>query len=252
MTEAAPPDPQGDPDRASGAASADSVPAAEPLLSLPANLFANWPPELLEAWARFRLPSLHELMTAQELLASEVRKQNLELRRVAEAVAAQAATAAGASATIAATNRLASLADGLRAAAEVLQQRLLQGLIEATDSAVRHHQALDRDRLRLMALLPRRGWLRRPLAVSEALDRSLHANCDGARLLVQRLHQQLGDLGAERLAPTAGQPFDPAWMRCTGRAPGLPDRVVGLERDGWRLNTSIIRPADVLVGKVEA
>ena len=227
-----------------------SVP--EPRLSLPASLFENWPPELLEAWERFRLPSLHELLTAQEQLASEVRKQNQELRRLTEAAAAQAAAAASATATSAATARLVSLADGLRAAAEVQQQRLLSGLIEASDSAVRHHQALDQDRQRLLALLPERDWLRRPLPARAALDRSLQANCEGARMLVQRLHQQLGDLGAERLAPAVGEPFDPAWMRCTGRAAGQPDRVVGLERDGWRLNTSVIRPADVLVGKVEA
>lgn len=213
--------------------------------SLPSDLFANWPPALLAAWEQYQLPSLHDLLTTNERLASEVRRQNQELRRLAEAAAA---AAAGTVATAESNARLLTLADGLRRAADTQQRRLLSGVIEACDSATRHHRALDEDRVRVLARLPKRTWWGQSLPGRDALERSLQASCDGARLLMQRLRQELDDQGAERLTPSPGEPFDPAWMRCTGRAPGALDRVISLERDGWRLQGNLIRPADVLVG----
>lgn len=221
----------------------------EPLLGLPPALFANWPPDLLASWEAHRLPSLHDLLTTNERLASEVRRQNQELRRLADAAVA---AAAGTVATAEANARLLTLTEGLRAAADTQQRRLLNGLIEACDSAVRHHQALEEDRTRVLALLPQSRWFGRPWSGRAAFERSLVANCDGARLLVQRLRRELDDLGAERLAPQPGEPFDPVWMRCTGRAAGASERVITLERDGWRLHHTVIRPADVLVGKEES
>ncbi len=207
---------------------------------LPAELFAHWPPELLADWERHRLPSLHDLLIAQERLAGEVRRQNQELRRLADAAAQPSPVDTGA--------RLLALADDLRAAAADQRRKTLRGLIEATDSAERHSLALDEDRGRILAALPKRHWLGWTLPGREALARSLDASCDGARLLVQRLHHELDELGAMRLAPDPGDAFDPSCMRCTGRAVGAAGQIIVLERDGWRLDDTVIRPADVLVG----
>ena len=116
--------------------------------SLPSELFANWPPALLAAWEEHQLPSLHDLLTTNERLASEVRRQNQELRRLADAASA---AAAGTVATAEANARLLTMADGLRRAADAQQRQLLNGLIEACDSAARHHHALDEDRVRVLA-----------------------------------------------------------------------------------------------------
>ena len=177
----------------------DEPETPDPLAEDPA--FAAWPAEVRSAWAELELPSLHDLLLAQERLAAEVRRQNQELRRLSQAVAAPAAPPP-------------SDSDAL-----------------ARSLAAAHH-------------------LGERLAAAAAAG--LIALAESARLVRDKARQTLADAGMTRVAPQAGESFDPETQRCLGTAPGQPGRIVRCERDGWRSGATLLRPADVIIGAAGA
>ena len=219
----------------------DAPKPLDPLHDDPA--FAAWPAEVRGAWAKLELPSLHDLLLAQERLAAEVRKQNQELRRLGQAVAAPAAPPPSDS---------EALARSL-AAAHHLGERLAAataaGLIALAESADRHAIAIATAVDNLLARAAGRDWLGRARPWPEDLRQVLSGQVEGARLVRDKARQTLADAGMTRIAPLPGESFDPETQRCLGTAPGLPGRIVRCERDGWRSGATLFcaRPRSLSV-----
>lgn len=197
----------------------------DPLANDPA--FAAWPADVRVAWAALRLPSLHDLVAAQERLAVEIRRQNQELRRLAQAATPDQGPA----------ELLARLA---QAQAEVL--------FTVAESAARHAQAVADEVTAILAVPPGRGWFGRALAWDATIRTRLLAQVAGARLVQAKARQALEDAGWTCIAPAPGDNFDPHLHRCVENASGPTGRVVARLRDGWRRGEHVARPAEVAVG----
>jgi|GEM_PF-5484699 hypothetical protein len=222
----------------------DEPETPDPLAEDPA--FAAWPAEVRSAWAELELPSLHDLLLAQERLAAEVRRQNQELRRLSQAVAAPAAPPPSDSDALARSLAAAHhLGERLAAAAAA-------GLIALAESADRHAIAIATAVDTLLARAAGRDWLGRARPWPEDLRQVLSGQVEGARLVRDKARQTLADAGMTRVAPQAGESFDPETQRCLGTAPGQPGRIVRCERDGWRSGATLLRPADVIIGAAGA
>jgi hypothetical protein len=218
----------------------DAPEPRDPLADDPA--FAAWPAEMRSAWAELALPSLHDLVLAQERLAAEIRRQNQELRRLGERVAAPPAPPPSDSEALARSLAAAHhLGERLAAAAAA-------GLIALAESADRHAIAIAAAVERLLAGAAGRNWLGRARPWPEDIRQVLSGQVEGARLVRDKARQTLGDAGLTRIAPQPGESFDPETQRCLGTAPGMPGRIVRCERDGWRSSATLLRPAEVIIG----
>lgn len=217
----------------------DTSHVEDPLADDPA--FATWPAEMREAWAEMKLPSLHDMLLGQERLAAEIRRQNQELRRLAQSVAQPVSSTADADALTRTLSEARTLGERLASAAAA-------GLIALTESTDRHACALDAAVSTLLARPAGHTWLGRARAWPEDLRLGLRAQVEGARLMRDKARQTLTDAGLLRIAPQPGDLFDPDLHRCLSTAPGSPGRVLRCERDGWRSGAALLRPAEVIVG----
>jgi hypothetical protein len=205
-------------------------------------LLESWPAELREAWTSLRLPSLAEQLLAYERLAAEVRRQNQELRRLTTIVQTVPAPADDG-------GRLAAALEAAQALTEGLARSGSAALIEVCESAERHAQALAQTVAGLLGRPAASGLFGRAIAWDPAVRSALTAQVEGAALVAQKALSALGDAGLSRLEPHPGEVFDPASQRCVGTRPGPAGRIISRERAGWARGSTIIRPAEVLVGQ---
>ena len=210
----------------------------DPLADDPA--FAAWPADVRIAWAGWELPSLHDLLLGQERLAAEVRRQNQELRRLSQAAAVPAASAA--------PDDVARAMAEARLLGERLAAAAAAGLIALAESADRHAAALAAAVQAVLARPAGSDWLGRARPWPEDVRLALASQVEGARLVRDKARQTLVDAGMTRIAPQAGEAFDPESHRCTGTAPGAAGRVLRCEREGWRSGATLVRPAEVVIG----
>ena len=210
----------------------------DPLADDPA--FAAWPAEVRQAWAGLELPSLREILAGHERLAAEVRRQNQELRRLAQA-AAPVPAGGDAQAVAAALAEARALGGRLAAAASA-------GLIALAESADRHAAALDTAVQGLLIRPAGRGWWGGAVAYGAEARAALLAQVEGARLVRDKARQALADAGLVRIAPVPGSAFDPGQHRATGTAKGPAGRIIEVLREGWRAGAEVVRPAEVTVG----
>lgn len=74
-----------------------------------------------------------------------------------------------------------------------------------------------------------------------------HIQDDGLNMSIQKFQDILKEEGVE-LITTKGEKFDPNTMECVSVQEGDKDKVIEEVRSGYRLNDSVIRPAQVIVG----
>jgi hypothetical protein len=203
---------------------------------------AAWPPDLLRAWRDLRLPSLAEQLLAYERLAAEVRRQNQELRRLAGTLADSHRPAEDGG------PRLAAALESAQRLADSLARQGTEALIDLHDSCERHASALAAAVERVLAEPPR-GWFGRRRPWPDGTAEALRAQAAGARLVAGKAFDRLADAGLSAIDPAPGAAFDPELHRCAGTAPGPSGRVVALELRGWRHGSTLIRPAEVIIGK---
>ena len=75
-----------------------------------------------------------------------------------------------------------------------------------------------------------------------------HTNDEGVRLSVKHFLDIFEAEGVQKIV-TEDSSFDPNLMEAVGTAPGEEGKVVEEVRPGYTLNNSVIRPAQVIVGK---
>jgi molecular chaperone GrpE len=98
--------------------------------------------------------------------------------------------------------------------------------------------------------------LNRLLTVADNLERALlHADADdarfeGVRLTLDDLLGQLAKDGVERIQ-ALGKPFDPNTHEAVATDGSGGQTVVGVQRNGYTLDGVLLRPAQVIVGKMK-
>lgn len=75
-----------------------------------------------------------------------------------------------------------------------------------------------------------------------------HTQDEGIRLSVKHFLDIFEQEGVQKIV-TENATFDPNLMEAVGTAPGEEGKVVEEVRPGYTLNNSVIRPAQVIVGK---
>lgn len=75
-----------------------------------------------------------------------------------------------------------------------------------------------------------------------------HLEDEGLRLTIQKFFGILNQEGLTEFH-TIGMPFNPESMEAIGTGEGEEGRVIEQVRAGYKLNGSVIRPAQVIVGK---
>lgn len=211
----------------------------DPLAEDPA--LAAWPPEVREAWLALSLPSLEDILLAQERLAAEIRRQNQEIKRLGQTLSTPVPPSAG-------TDEIAATIRDLRQVHAQESRSIINALITVADAVERHARALA-EFPQVLAQVPQKGFFGRPYPWRLALERTLDSHAEGGALVSDKTIQTLLDLGCVRLAPEPGTPFDPSLHRCVETAVGTPGYIVRLVRVGWRRGETVLRPADVIVGK---
>lgn len=96
--------------------------------------------------------------------------------------------------------------------------------------------ALDRLRIMRRALNPRR-------------DQRMIGQLEPT---IEILNQAIRSLGFVAFEPQVGEPFDPQRMAVAGNAKGAPGVVLGVERPGYLVQESVVRPAGVVVAEAHA
>ena len=98
-------------------------------------------------------------------------------------------------------------------------------------------------------LLPAIDNLERARAAADSDDESVKALAEGVGLVLQQLHEALGQAGIEMFDPT-GEEFDPNLHEALSTVPGTgaePGRVVETVTRGYRAGEVVVRAAQVVV-----
>lgn len=77
---------------------------------------------------------------------------------------------------------------------------------------------------------------------------SNHLKDPGLTIVVNKFEKVLKDNGVESIS-SKGKIFDPETMDCVEVCSGKQDRVVKIQKKGYKLNGQVIRPAQVIVGR---
>lgn len=193
----------------------------------------SWPPELQRQWAETDLPGLRDFLLAQERLAMEIRRQNRELRRLADAQAEHKPPPADGPSIPLPQQECFLLADSI--------ERLRESLTSL--AAIGAQATAGRPRRRCFGLLP-------PAPQPPLLDAGVVSLIDGSELLGERLRDLLRGCGIEPIRPEADDAFDARLHKAVALSDdGPPGRVVELLRAGYRHRDQVLRPAEVAVGR---
>ncbi len=104
---------------------------------------------------------------------------------------------------------------------------------------------------RELILSSSRGILERLLPVLDTLMlASKHVNDKGLEVSIQQFLDVLKSEGVQRVE-TKHKKFDPSLMEAVGTDSGEPEKVLEEVRAGYTLHTTLLRPAQVIVGKKE-
>ncbi len=74
-----------------------------------------------------------------------------------------------------------------------------------------------------------------------------HIQNDGLNLSIQKFLDALSEEGVQRIE-TAGRDFDPNLMECVSVQEGTEDKILEEVRAGFKINDTVLRPAQVIVG----
>lgn len=75
-----------------------------------------------------------------------------------------------------------------------------------------------------------------------------HLPDPGLKMAVDRFIAVLKEEGLTEIN-ALNLPFDPQFMECIGTVPGKVDQVISVEKPGYALHGTCLRPAQVIVGK---
>lgn len=76
-----------------------------------------------------------------------------------------------------------------------------------------------------------------------------HLSDPGLQIAIDKLKQVLKSEGIEEINPL-NQPYDEITMACIGTQDGPANQVLIVHKIGYKLHDEILRPAEVIVGKV--
>lgn len=99
------------------------------------------------------------------------------------------------------------------------------------------------------------------LAVSSMLNKTIpvlddlylaqtHLKDSGLQIALDKFRQLIKAEGIEEINPL-NQEFDPQTMHCLDSVEGKENQVVSVKKIGYKLNDQILRPAEVVVGKLK-
>lgn len=75
-----------------------------------------------------------------------------------------------------------------------------------------------------------------------------HLSDPGLKIALNRFQAVLKEEGLNEV-DALGKKFDPQSMECVNTVPGPPDVVISIQKTGYFLNNTCLRPAQVVVGK---
>lgn len=126
----------------------------------------------------------------------------------------------------------------------VLKDRLTRSLADYVNLEKR----IARDR-QLLSALATTQIISQVVEVVDDLDLTYsHLQDPGLKMAIDKFTTILKSYGLE-VIDAKGKEFDPKTMECISAVDGKPDQVISVERQGYLLNGTCLRPARVIVGK---
>lgn len=106
----------------------------------------------------------------------------------------------------------------------------------------------DRIRFTRMANV---GLIEKLLSVLDNMELAqTHLQDSGLAMVLKEFHEIFNQEGVEMISPV-GDEFDPTTMECVETVPGDTNKVITVQKPGYKIETTIIRPAKVCVGNSE-
>lgn len=126
----------------------------------------------------------------------------------------------------------------------LLKDRLTRSLADYVNLEKR----IERDR-QLLSALATTQIISQIIEVVDDLDMAYsHLQDPGLKMAIDKFTNILKSYGLE-VINAKDKEFDPKTMECVSAVEGKPDFVVSIERQGYLLNGTCLRPARVIVGK---
>jgi molecular chaperone GrpE len=126
----------------------------------------------------------------------------------------------------------------------LLKDRLTRSLADYVNLEKR----IERDR-QLLSALATTQIISQVVEVVDDLNLAYsHLQDSGLKMAIDKFANILKSYGLE-VIDAQGKEFDPKTMECISAVEGKPDFVVSVERQGYLLNGTCLRPARVIVGK---
>jgi molecular chaperone GrpE len=137
-----------------------------------------------------------------------------------------------------------SLVPKLQSEITLLKDRLTRSLADYINLEKR----IVRDR-QLLSALATTQIISQVIEVVDDLDLVYsHLQDQGLKMAIDKFTNILKSYGLETV-DALDKEFDPKTMECISAVDGKPDQVVSVERQGYLLNGTCLRPARVIVGK---
>ncbi len=76
-----------------------------------------------------------------------------------------------------------------------------------------------------------------------------HLKDAGLKIAIDKLKSIIKSEGIEEISPSPGDEYDEKTMTCISVTEGEANKIITLHRTGYKLNDTVIRPAEVVVGK---
>lgn len=217
-----------------------------------------WPEWLLESYGKLPLPSLYDYLLNQEKLATEIRKQNKELRLHSDALNS---VQNNISAMQVQLREIGSFQENLETTihreneeespethASIQQmQRVLMGMMDAVFQLL---EATKHSNQRLLNIMPELTgfWKKSKPSWRTQAEQLLDGYYLGIELIRDKALSALADSGISVIVPQKGSPFDPTLHRAVEQVSGGQNRhIAKVIRCGYQRRDEILRYADVTV-----
>lgn len=217
----------------------------------------EWPEWLLESYGKLPLPSLYDYLLSQEKLATEIRKQNKELRINSENLSH---VQNGMSDVLTQLKEIADLQENLevihregdeeRDEIDPSIQQVQQVLMGVMDALFHLLEATARSNQILLNAIPEFTgfWKKSKPNWRTQTEQILEGYYSGIELIRNKALSSLIDSGISVIIPQVGAPFDPTIHRAVEQMIGGKSRhIAKFIRYGYQRRDMIIRYADVAV-----
>lgn len=175
-----------------------------------------------------RIPTLYDFVLSSEKMATEIRKQNKEIKILSSLLQEQNEREIVKKEDISSIKTILQIADSLFYLSDAIQ-KTSAAILTAISSGIWFFN------------FGRKGWRHQMKGLLDSL-------IEGVELIEVKNRTILEDLDIEMISPLVGEEFSPSIHKAVEQLTGKPGRIVKVLQKGYRYKERILRYAQVAVG----